>query len=56
MRRKGEVNKLAQDFKCSREFASMALNDKADTPRARMIRAAALERGGKKYTMVESPK
>jgi len=43
----GAVNKLAKDFRCHRKTVSAALRGKMDTPTARVLRAAALERGGR---------
>lgn len=49
----GEQNRLAKDFKVHRLTVGRALNGKRDTSQAKMLRAAALQRGGYIY---ESPK
>lgn len=45
----GGIEKLAADFKYSRQTVSAALRGKYDSSVAKMLRAAALERGGTEY-------
>jgi hypothetical protein len=52
---KGEAARLAKDFKVESVTVWRALTFKRDTPQARMIRKAALERGGMEIT-VDGPR
>lgn len=45
----GEQTRLAKDFKVSRKTVWEALTGRKDTDLARMLRKAAIERGGVEY-------
>lgn len=45
----GEQKKLAKDFKVSHMTVYRALSGKRDTPQAKMLRKAAIERGGMEF-------
>lgn len=46
----GGVKKLAKDFKISRQTIHKALRGISDSDKARMLRKAALERGGRQFS------
>lgn len=52
----GGIEKLAADFKFSRKTVSLALRGHSDSSVARMLRAAAVERGGIEYFPVNRQK